>query len=362
MAMNAFLKKIQNKERKAVGTNAGTVAFIKGKAILEVPVDQIDEDPNQPRTSANAGFSEEALAGLAESIASNGLLQPISVHEHPKDKNRYVINHGARRFRAVKSLGWKTIQAIVDSEYSEQKQLIENLQREDLSLLEIVESLQAIKQNFKRNGDLAKAVGKSDAWVSQMLSLSKLSPEIEALLKNGLCQDTLVLIGLNKLLQTNPDEVKNFIAAGQLTRTALDALKRSISEAQAAAEAAQENISSEEPNEEEAGAAEPSAEPVVKAEPASEAAEDESSTDEKEEEPLNAEAEEPFDAPAASADENNFEGSEEEAPKEPAAPKQVSHLVIDIDGRRARLVLDRPLLVQFEDGEAELVKLSDADI
>lgn len=368
MAVNAFLKKIQQKDRKIVGTQAGGVAFIKGKAILEVPMDRIDEDPRQPRTSGNEGFSDEAIAGLAESIESNGLLQPISVHEHPTEKGRYVINHGARRFRAVKSLGWKTIPALMDDEYSEQKQLIENLQREDLSLLEIVKSITAIKQNFKKNGDLAKAVGKSNAWVSQMLSLSKLEPEIASLLQTGSCQDTLVLIGLNKLLQTNPDDVARFIEAGQLTRTALDDLKQRLADEEAAKAAAAEAAAhaskepqADEQHEEAASSDAPDGDAAATGE---DAADDETAG-------FGLQGQSGKEEASPEGDADDFPGGEEAdetpqetgtAEEEKAEPAVLSHLVITVDGRRARLVLDRPLLVRFEDGEAKLVKLTAADI
>ena len=69
-------------------------------APLELDIRLIDEDPYQPRTQDNPGFANESLAELAASIRLRGVKTPISVREHPDKPGRYLINHGARRFRA----------------------------------------------------------------------------------------------------------------------------------------------------------------------------------------------------------------------------------------------------------------------
>ena len=129
MAKNAFLTQLGKRTatRTAVKNQDGNVQLVSGKAILEIPLERISEDPTQPRTTDNDGFSEEAISGLADTIVANGLLQPISVHADPNKPGFYIINHGARRFRASKKAGLPTIAAIVDEDYSQQKQLIENL-------------------------------------------------------------------------------------------------------------------------------------------------------------------------------------------------------------------------------------------
>jgi hypothetical protein len=63
---------------------------------LNIDLDLIDEDPNQPRKDNNPGFSEESLNELAETIRSRGVKSPISIHNNPDDPGRYIINHGAR--------------------------------------------------------------------------------------------------------------------------------------------------------------------------------------------------------------------------------------------------------------------------
>ncbi|MCL6484557.1 MAG: ParB/RepB/Spo0J family partition protein, partial [Janthinobacterium lividum] len=67
---------------------------------LELPLELIDEDPLQPRSAANPGFTAHSLSELAASIHLRGIKTPISVRRHPERPGRYIINHGARRYRA----------------------------------------------------------------------------------------------------------------------------------------------------------------------------------------------------------------------------------------------------------------------
>ncbi len=98
-----------------------------------IPIDNIESDPNQPRKK----FSEQSIKELASSIREKGLLQPIIVR---KNGDKHTIIAGERRWRACKSLGLDKIQCIV-KEVKTQKdvreiQIIENLQREDISQIE----------------------------------------------------------------------------------------------------------------------------------------------------------------------------------------------------------------------------------
>ena len=72
MAKNAFLTRLAKRadQRQTVKTETGNVEILTGKAVLEIPLEKISEDPTQPRTEDNAGFSEEAIGGLADSITA----------------------------------------------------------------------------------------------------------------------------------------------------------------------------------------------------------------------------------------------------------------------------------------------------
>ena len=95
---------------------------------LMLPVDSIDEDPDQPRQEFDPG----ALQELADSIRQRGVLQAISVRPHPQQPQRWMVNMGARRLRASRMAGKPVIPAFVDEAADSYAQIIENEQREGL--------------------------------------------------------------------------------------------------------------------------------------------------------------------------------------------------------------------------------------
>ena len=113
------------------------VGVVAGPQLLEVEL--IDEDPDQLRKKDSPGFSMASLQGLAATIAARGLKSPISVRPHPQRPGRLMINHGARRLRAVKLLEQTRIRGYVDKDYSHDDQVIENLQRNNLTARELAE-------------------------------------------------------------------------------------------------------------------------------------------------------------------------------------------------------------------------------
>ena len=106
---------------------------------MQIPLSLIDEDPNQPRTADNPGFSAESLKELADTIRLRGVKTPISVRNNPQARGRYIINHGARRTRASLLAGKTTIPGFVDNDYSNADQVLENLQRNELTPREIAD-------------------------------------------------------------------------------------------------------------------------------------------------------------------------------------------------------------------------------
>lgn len=96
-----------------------------------IDINLIDEDPNQPRTE----FDKETLQELADTIAERGVKSPISVHR--TEGGRFMINHGARRYRAGILAGKTTIPAFIDYDYTQADQIIENIQRDNLKPIEM---------------------------------------------------------------------------------------------------------------------------------------------------------------------------------------------------------------------------------
>ncbi|MCH4071925.1 ParB/RepB/Spo0J family partition protein [Pseudoramibacter sp.] len=151
--------------------------------ILDVPIDQIIPNPNQPRQV----FDSEALKELAESIETYGVIQPIQVRR--LDTNLYELVSGERRLRASKLAKQKTIPAIVVSindQDSAVLAIIENVQREDLNYFEEAESYQQlIKYYHMTQGQVAKLIGKSQSFVANKLRLIKMDDEVIQTIKEA---------------------------------------------------------------------------------------------------------------------------------------------------------------------------------
>ncbi len=161
------LADVKNKEPKEVNTNT----------IAEIPIDQIETNPFQPRTE----FDQEALKELAESIKVQGIIQPITVRI--VSKNKFQLISGERRTQASKIAGLKSIPAYIRKANDQQMLemgLIENIQREDLNAMEIAFSYQRlISECDLKQEDLGDRVGKKRSSVTNYLRLLKLPPDIQ---------------------------------------------------------------------------------------------------------------------------------------------------------------------------------------
>ncbi len=152
-------------------------------SINEIPIDQIEANPWQPRTD----FDEQALTELADSIAVQGIIQPITVRE--LSSNEYQLISGERRLQASKKVGLKTIPAYVrtaDDQQMLEMALIENIQRENLNAMEVALSYQRLLSECDlKQEELGDRVGKNRTTVNNYLRLLKLPPAIQASLRDG---------------------------------------------------------------------------------------------------------------------------------------------------------------------------------
>ena len=152
-------------------------------ALRELPVQQLVPGAHQPRRH----FDEAALAELAESIKAQGVVQAIVVR--PVAGERYEIVAGERRWRAAQAAGLKTIPAIVrllDERAAMAIALVENIQRADLNALEEAEALKKLVDECGLTHEAcATAVGKSRTAVTNLLRLTDLEAESQALLRAG---------------------------------------------------------------------------------------------------------------------------------------------------------------------------------
>ncbi len=145
------------------------------KKIQEIPLDRIQPNPSQPRRI----FSSEDLEGLAASIHTNGLLQPLTVRRGMS--GNYELIAGERRLRACRMLGMKTAPCIVsdcDDRQSAIFAMLENLQRQDLQLFEEAEGIQRLIAEWGvTQEEAAMRLGKSQSAIANKLRLLKLTPE-----------------------------------------------------------------------------------------------------------------------------------------------------------------------------------------
>lgn len=150
--------------------------------IKDIPVSEIRPNPYQPRKT----FNEEALNELAESIKNYGVFQPIIVK---KGLRGYDLIAGERRLRASKIAGLTKIPAIVkeftDDEMREIS-LLENIQRENLTAIELAWAYKGIIDNLDiRQEDLAQKIGKSRSHVTNTLGLLNLPKSVQEMILNG---------------------------------------------------------------------------------------------------------------------------------------------------------------------------------
>jgi ParB family transcriptional regulator, chromosome partitioning protein len=151
--------------------------------LRELPVGLIKPNPKQPRTR----FDAEALSGLASSIASSGVVQPLLVR--PLHDGSYELIAGERRWRAAQQAELEKVPAIVrDSEQAERLQvaLIENMVREDLNPVEEARACAALVEELGLSKeDLARRIGRSRPAVSNLIRLLDLPDEALELLESG---------------------------------------------------------------------------------------------------------------------------------------------------------------------------------
>jgi ParB family chromosome partitioning protein len=178
---------------------------------LEIPLELIDEDPKQPRKDDNPGFSGESLEELAATIRLRGIKTPISVRENPAIEGRYIINHGARRFRGSKLAGKTTIPGFIDNDYLEADQVIENIQRDDLTAREIADFIGRELAKGKKKGAIAKEIGKSPSYITQYVTLLDLPDPIAEAFNKGRSRDVTLINDLVTLFKKNSDEVTTWL-------------------------------------------------------------------------------------------------------------------------------------------------------
>ena len=221
--LSALLGEEADQFRKPVGyvnkDVAGTKPAARASDVLRIPVDMVEANPFQPRSS----FDAEAMEELAARIRTLGLIQPITVRK--VSENRYQIISGERRFKACRMAGMAMIPAYVretDDQGMLEMALVENIQRENLDPIETALSYKRLIDECNLTQEtMADRVGKKRASVANTLRLLKLPVKVQHDLKVGLLSvgHAKVLLGVEdqELLQQLCDlTVKEGLSVRQL--------------------------------------------------------------------------------------------------------------------------------------------------
>lgn len=145
--------------------------------VIQIPVNCIEANRYQPRSI----FNEERIKELAQTIHTHGMIQPIIVRK--LEEENYEIIAGERRWRAVQSLGWENISVIIREMTNAETAsvaLIENLQREELTVVEEASAYASLLQIHELTQEaLAQRLGKNQSTIANKLRLLKLPDEVQ---------------------------------------------------------------------------------------------------------------------------------------------------------------------------------------
>jgi ParB family chromosome partitioning protein len=180
--LGALLGETGAETRDSGGSTNGEGTLLGDREVRMIRVADLSMNPHQPRKN----IAEEQLQELAQSIRSNGVLQPILVRRTDDD---YELIAGERRVRAAQIAGLDEVPALVCSiaeAESMKVALLENIQREDLNAIEEAEAYQGIMEHLgATHQELADMLGKSRSGVSNMLRLLNLEQTIRNLVVDG---------------------------------------------------------------------------------------------------------------------------------------------------------------------------------
>jgi len=212
--------------QKRKGLGRGLEALLGGDpasqdTLTALPVGRIRPGRYQPRTR----MDQEALAELASSIQSQGLMQPVLVR--PVDRDRYELIAGERRWRAAQMAGLQEIPALVrevPDESALAMSLIENIQRENLNPMEEAAGLQRLVDEFRMTHEqAADTVGRSRSATTNLLRLLQLAKPVQGMVMEGVLDmgHARALLSLDGARQI---EAANRIAARGLSVREAEAL------------------------------------------------------------------------------------------------------------------------------------------
>ncbi len=201
---------ITSENKNAIENTLGSIA--------ELPINQIEANPFQPRNN----FEEEKLNELAQSIKELGIIQPLTVRK--LGYNKYQLISGERRFRASQIAGLSAVPAFIrlaNDQAMLEMALVENIQRANLNAIEVSLSYQRLIEECKlTQEELSQRVGKKRSTISNYLRLLKLPAEIQS----GIAENQLSM-GHARALINIDDEQKQLDLFNQILEDKLSVRK-----------------------------------------------------------------------------------------------------------------------------------------
>lgn len=158
----------------------------QSRAVIEVPLDEIEPNPNQPRQH----IDDSALEELTVSVETHGILQPIMVRSAATG---YQIVAGERRWRAARRAGLRTIPCLVqnaDDLQALEIAMIENLQRDDLNCLDAARGYKLLIRDFgMTQEEVSRKLGKSRSAIANSLRILELPDHVQGQIRGGLLSE-----------------------------------------------------------------------------------------------------------------------------------------------------------------------------
>ena len=185
------MTKSADNPRRALGRGLGTLLPTRptqqpveapaevGEEVTHLPIDSIQPNPLQPRRT----FQQERLEELAQSIRSNGIIQPLVVRRHAE---HFQLVAGERRWRAAKLAGTTRVPAVIQDIPDERLleiTLIENIQREDLNPIETAQAFDRLCRELQlSHEEIGRRTGKDRSTIANLIRLLQLPPDIQLLI------------------------------------------------------------------------------------------------------------------------------------------------------------------------------------
>ena len=209
--LSSLKRQMDNHVASNAGAGSAQTSADAAQRFRAIPISDI-YSIEQPRTVF------EGIEDLAKSMKEIGQLQPIVVN--PDGKGKFIIEQGERRWRAAKLAGLATLDAVVKPEENHQnnperivRQLVENVQRDDMKLFELVRCIHTVIGLGMKGRELARRLGMSESDVSNYNSVAELPPCLDAIFVGMNILDVKALRRLKSLYQTYPQQVEDQIDA-----------------------------------------------------------------------------------------------------------------------------------------------------